>query len=225
MIRPPPEGFYRSPLQAAGWMRAVLGYAYSAYSEMARRWVAQQEIPRGIELLDIGCSTGELFASWAAPQYSNFIIGMDVEPTVLGAARARGFHPLVGEIESLAFADDVFDVICAFGVLSYMRDPPMALAALCDRLKPSGKLLAAAAVLGGLRTFSQPAFRALKPSPTFRYCPELERLKADLERAGFAITRVDGNPALWPLTRSPHVLSSRLRCALASWVFIVAERK
>ena len=219
----PPKGFYRNPLQGRLWMRRLLAYAYSTYTEMARRWIQTLDTPENATFLDIGCSTGEQFSHWVSPDRGNFAIGMDVETSVLQVGTEQRIPSLVGQIEAIPLLQESLDIVCAFGVLSYMSAPVKSLSKIRSCLKPGGRMICAAAVLGGVRRASYPVFNSIRCSPTFRYIPTLSQLTTDFEQAGLKISRLDGNPLTWPLGRTPVPLNSRLRRQMACWVYLVAE--
>jgi SAM-dependent methyltransferase len=84
----------------------------------------------GVRLLDAGCGTGELLAL-AIARGAN-ASGIDVNPDMLAVARGRAPEADIreGDITSLPYAGDAFDVATAFNVVQFTGDPTAAIAEL-----------------------------------------------------------------------------------------------
>jgi ubiquinone/menaquinone biosynthesis C-methylase UbiE/NAD-dependent dihydropyrimidine dehydrogenase PreA subunit len=124
------------------------GHARRVKREIVEEWVRP-----GIEMLDMGCGTGELLEG-AAHKGAN-VTGMDISEGMLSIARQRfraaeyrGKHALihagVAELNSL-FAEDTFDLITATLVFSELHheERSWVLDQLRRILRPSGTLVIA----------------------------------------------------------------------------------
>jgi trans-aconitate 2-methyltransferase len=94
-------------------------------------------------VLDAGCGDGR-FTAWIADRFpSAAVTGMDSEPALVAAARAR--YPTldlnVGEIGSSVLEGRRFDVIVCTDVLEHIADDRAAFAWLAERLAPGGRLV------------------------------------------------------------------------------------
>lgn len=101
----------------------------------------------GNSLLDVGCGPGTItmdLAEWVAP---GIVVGIDRAPEVIERAREaaemRSLSNLsfeVGDVYSLDFADDSFDVVFAHQVLQHTSDPTRALREMRRVLRDGGWL-------------------------------------------------------------------------------------
>jgi ubiquinone/menaquinone biosynthesis C-methylase UbiE len=112
----------------------------SGYDRYIGRWsrlfipslLAAAEVTAGDRILDVATGTGEaaLMAS-SVVGHSGVIIGADISPAMLEAARARlplPFRAVATDGQSLAFRDGSFDaVICQLGLM-FFPDPARGLA-------------------------------------------------------------------------------------------------
>jgi ubiquinone/menaquinone biosynthesis C-methylase UbiE len=96
----------------------------------------------GLDLLDVGCGPGTITVDLAARVAPGRVVGLDVSAGPLDEARAaadRAGVPVtfdVGDVYTLAAADDSFDVVHAHQVLQHLTDPVAALremARVCRR--------------------------------------------------------------------------------------------
>jgi ubiquinone/menaquinone biosynthesis C-methylase UbiE len=121
----------------------------SAYDRYIGRWsrlfvpsmLAAAEITAGAKVLDVATGTGEA-ALMAFPIVgtSGLVIGTDIAPAMLGAARGRlnqpSFPPVAADGQALPFSDASFDaVICQLG-LQFFPDPARGLAEFRRVLRP-----------------------------------------------------------------------------------------
>jgi len=116
------------------WSADPDGWARGAESRLVALYEAVLELLAplpGVRLLDAGCGAG-LFASLAAEQGAE-VHGLDAAPALVEYARRRvpgAAEFVVGDIGSLPFDDQDFDVVVALNSLLYASDPPRALAEL-----------------------------------------------------------------------------------------------
>jgi len=108
----------------------------SAYYQYIGRWsrlfvptvLAAAEVSGGDRVLDVATGPGEaVLGARAAIQPAGFVIGTDISPAMLTAARARlgeeAFQPVATDGQALAFRDGSFDaVVCQLG-LQFFPDP------------------------------------------------------------------------------------------------------
>jgi SAM-dependent methyltransferase len=93
-------------------------------------------------LLDVGCGAG-LALRFAADRGAD-VSGLDAATGMLEYARRRvpGAELVHGEIQSLPFADDAFDVVTGFNSFQYAADPVAALREARRVTVPGGRILA-----------------------------------------------------------------------------------
>jgi ubiquinone/menaquinone biosynthesis C-methylase UbiE len=104
-------------------------------------------LDKNSHVLDVGCGAGHTMAH-IAKNYGCFITGIDIAHEPLDKARdfyksEPFFHQLdflQGDIESLPFADDSFDVVLCESVLIFVPDHEKALKEMVRVLKPGGFL-------------------------------------------------------------------------------------
>ena len=125
------------------------GYGPQFHRELANRTAAtfaEFFIPYlrpGMRLLDCGCGVGSITLDLAGLVAPGDVVGIDVEPRQIDAARAaaaeRGVTNVrfeVASIYELPFLDASFDAAFAQGVLEYLRQPVNALREMRRCLKP-----------------------------------------------------------------------------------------
>src|SRR5215831_10766384 len=108
----------------------------SAYYQYIGRWsrlfvpavLAAAEVRGGDRVLDVATGPGEaVLGARAASQPAGLVIGTDIAPAMLTAARARlgeeAFQPVATDGQALAFRDGSFDaVVCQLG-LQFFPNP------------------------------------------------------------------------------------------------------
>ncbi len=113
--------------------RSVDAAAYDGY---VGRWsrlfvpalLAAADVSRGDRVLDLATGSGEAaLLALPAVQASGCVIGADISPAMLDAARlrlgSRSFLPVAADGQALPFGDDSFDaVVCQLG-LQFFPDP------------------------------------------------------------------------------------------------------
>jgi SAM-dependent methyltransferase len=122
---------------------------------------------KGKRLFDSGCGAG--LALQLAAQRGAQVSGVDATPELVAIAKERTPHAdvRVGDIESLPFDDQSFDVSTAFNSMQYATDPMAALRELARVTKRSGRIVIGQwGEVGRCETekFFQ-ALRALAPPP------------------------------------------------------------
>lgn len=93
------------------------------------------------KLLDVGCGSG-LFSNLAHLKGAG-VTGIDASGQLIEWARQRNpdIHFLTGEMESLPFADQDFDLVCGFNSFQYAADVKNALTEAKRVLKDKGRLI------------------------------------------------------------------------------------
>jgi SAM-dependent methyltransferase len=118
-----------------------------------RRRVLRAELDRlplesGARLLDAGCGSGRTMDELA--RYGR-VSGIDLSAEAVAAARRRGHGDVrVAHVESLPFADGIFDVVTCLDVVEHTPDDRATLAELLRVTRP-----------GGLLVVTVPAYQAL----------------------------------------------------------------
>ncbi|HEY3686299.1 MAG TPA: class I SAM-dependent methyltransferase [Streptosporangiaceae bacterium] len=107
--------------------------------------VAESRIPPGAAAADIGCGTGRaLPALRDAVGPSGAVIGLDITPQMLAAARdagrARHAALLLADARNPPFADASLDAVFAAGLITHLPDPATGLAELARITRPGGRL-------------------------------------------------------------------------------------
>jgi len=132
--------------------------------ELAARWLAQADarerrlspvsdalfdraaLQPGERVLDVGVGTGPTTAqAWEAVRPDGLVTGIDIAPTMIGAARERvtapGIEWVVGDAESHPFPPETYDaVISRFGIM-FFADPVVGFRNLLDATRPGGRLI------------------------------------------------------------------------------------
>jgi len=66
---------------------------------------------------------------------------VDISAPALAKLRERRAHVVLGEVTSLPFADDAFDLVCALDIIEHVDDDDGALSELSRVAQPGGTLL------------------------------------------------------------------------------------
>jgi ubiquinone/menaquinone biosynthesis C-methylase UbiE len=125
---------------AADYDRRWRDYVTVSVRETLQRLVLRS----GERLLDVGCGTGELLRAVRQSVPDAAVIGADIAPQMLGAARRKlgAQVPLVGaDAARLPFRAESFDVVVTSSSFHFWSDPSAALAELRRVLRPQGRLV------------------------------------------------------------------------------------
>lgn len=99
------------------------------------------DIPDNVSVLDVGCNSGEFMKRLLAGRKNVTVKGVDVSENAVKIAREKGLDVVLGDGESLPYADATFDFVVLMEVLVHVHDPKKMLAEIRRVLKPNGVLL------------------------------------------------------------------------------------
>src|SRR6188768_3493522 len=239
---------------AADYHGALLDPADPGFAAMRR--IARQHVkmlrrsvraPRGLRLLDIGCSSGLFLDEARAAGFD--ASGAELSADTAAFARSHfGFEVHAGDWRGGGYADGSFDVITLFDVIEHLPNPLGELGAVRRLLKPGGLLLQSTPNIDGL--FPRLSYALAKrldywphPEPPYHLYQFSDRTLAELtERAGFEVARIDqtriqlgysfGGPASW--RASPKLLAYAALFApiaaiapwlgMGDWLYLAARR-
>ncbi|GAB2026918.1 class I SAM-dependent methyltransferase [Lactovum odontotermitis] len=114
-------------------------------SSFFKRFIVKHlEIPKEVQLLDIGCANGKLLSMLEKKQQFHGT-GIDISEKMVIVARA--LHPefkfVAGSAQDLPFADNSFDIAVCSASFHHFPDPAGFLAEASRIIKPDGKLVIA----------------------------------------------------------------------------------
>lgn len=92
-------------------------------------------------VLEVGCGPGDL-AERIQRELRCTVRAVDTSERMVELARARGLDAIVGDVQSLPFADGTFDCAVAAWMLFHVPDLDRGLAELARVLRPGGRLVA-----------------------------------------------------------------------------------
>jgi SAM-dependent methyltransferase len=105
-------------------------------------WLSRH-LPTRAKCLEVGCAAGQF--SELLHRRGHMVFGVDISPGMVEASRRRlsalgvpSSHVQQCEAESLAFADNTFDLVIALDVLPYVENQPRYLREIYRVLKPEG---------------------------------------------------------------------------------------
>jgi ubiquinone/menaquinone biosynthesis C-methylase UbiE len=99
---------------------------------------------RGDEaVLDVGCGNGSYLGALAQRQHGGVVVGVDLSPGMLAAAGTRSprAHLVLGDAQTLPFADRSFDVVLAMHMLYHVPDRALGIRELRRAMRPDGVAL------------------------------------------------------------------------------------
>jgi SAM-dependent methyltransferase len=113
---------------------------------LAPQFIEFAGVQPGESVLDVGSGTGALAAMIIETTPRTQVIGVDAAPAYLATARMRapkGVRFMVGDAESLDFADDTFQRTLSLLSLNFVANPVRALAEQIRVTQPGGVVAAA----------------------------------------------------------------------------------
>jgi SAM-dependent methyltransferase len=112
---------------------------YRALHAHLRRELCRTLGGRQAKILDAGCGTGGLIRRLRAGLPDFEWTGIDAQPVACELARARtGVSIIEGSVESLPFADGIFDAVVSADVLYHVKDDRKAIRESFRVLRPGG---------------------------------------------------------------------------------------
>lgn len=99
-------------------------------------WLAPRP---GMRVLDVGCGDGALSERIAAVGAD--VVGIDISPSLLEAARGRGLDVRQMSVTAATFETE-FDAVFSNAVLHWVTEPERAIERMRAALKPQGRLVA-----------------------------------------------------------------------------------
>lgn len=143
-------------------------------------------VPGGGRLLELGCAYG-FFLELAQPYYPGSV-GVDISPSAVAGARAKGLDAREGDIASQDLRE-LFDGVCLWDTIEHLSRPDETLRQACDRLKPGGHLFLSTGDFGALLPRLQGRrWRQIHP-PTHLFYFTRTSLGALCRRVGLEIVR------------------------------------
>jgi len=115
--------------------------------ERVLEWVEQLGLKAGSQVLEIGCGAGFLSLALAERKFDVHAIdsvGAMVEQTRQHAKEAGMTEQIsvdVGDITSLAFQNESFDLVLAIGVIPWIEQPDIAIKEMARVLKPGAHVI------------------------------------------------------------------------------------
>lgn len=162
-------------------------------------WLAPQP---GERILDLGCGDGALTERIAATGAD--VLGVDISPSLLAAAEARGLKVMSADGHDLPF-DREFDAVFSNAALHWMTQPRKVLAGVHRALRPSGRFVAefgghgnVAAIVTAMRSAALAFGGDVSLAGPWFY-PTPDEYAAMLEEAGFVVDRILLAPRPTPL--------------------------
>ena len=111
------------------------------HAEHLARYRLAAQLAAGKRVLDVACGEGYGCALMAAAGAER-VTGVDVDPVTVEHVRERhGVDAQVGDIRSLAFEDDCFDLVVSFETIEHVQEPERALDELARMRAPGGHVL------------------------------------------------------------------------------------
>jgi SAM-dependent methyltransferase len=157
----------------------------------------------GERILDLGCGDGALTARLV--EAGCRVVGVDAAPDMIRQARERGLDAHLADGQALSFAA-AFDAVFSNAALHWMkRDPAAVVAGVARALVPGGRFVGemgghgnvAAIVTALVAVLDARGLDGAAAIPW--YYPTPDEYGALLERAGFAVERIELFPRPTPL--------------------------
>ena len=136
----------------------VVQVEYASEERLAKRNQTYRDLTEGVNpddavfeavreaaperFLDVGCGMGEL-AERVQKELGAQVVAVDISPRMVELTRARGIDVHLADVQSLPFADGVFDCVAANWVLYHVPDLDRGVSELERVIRRGGRLVAA----------------------------------------------------------------------------------
>jgi SAM-dependent methyltransferase len=148
----------------------------------------------GERILDLGCGDGQLSRRIVANGAT--VVGADISPEMVEAARSRGIVAMEASAEQLPFSENAFDAVFSNAALHWVRDQDAMMAEVRRVLKPGGRFVAemgghgnvAAIRVGLMAVLARHGFGDREDE--VNYYPTAEGYAKRLTRHGFAVRQI-----------------------------------
>jgi len=154
----------------------------------------------GERILDLGCGEGSLTERLAAA--GALVVGVDMSPDFVAAAKARGLDARIMDGEALTF-DREFDAVFSNAAMHWMLAPDRVIDGVKRALRPGGRFVAEFGGHGCVAAVQVAVSAVLaRHGVAMRspwYFPTDDAYRARLEAGGFAVTQIALIPRPTPL--------------------------
>jgi SAM-dependent methyltransferase len=146
-------------------------------------------------ILDLGCGDGRLTLDAAARGAR--MVGVDLSPDLVAAARARGLDVQVADAAALPYPDASFDGVLSNAALHWMTAPEPVLGEIARVLKPGGRFVGEMGAAGNVATIvgaivNALAQRGIEVTRAYPwYFPTPDQYRGQLTAAGFTVDRLE----------------------------------
>ena len=145
--RPAPSEFdriYPDEYHAFRFTEAEFGIVYSVRRRLeARRLLrALRDLPTSAAVIDVGCGDGfhlDVLGQYGPASWQ--LVGVDVDPRAVAAARRRQLVVHEGRLEDLDLPAESFDAALLIQTVEHLADPAALLRAVRRVLVPGGRIL------------------------------------------------------------------------------------
>ncbi len=178
---------------------SVLGVIQRRRMALVLEWIDELALPRESRILEVGCGAGLTTIELASRGYTVYATDSSkamVDRTLQGVIesdvgdRVKVFR---GDVYSLPFEDDMFTLVFAMGVISWLESPDVAVREMARVVKPGGYVILSSLNLMRLDHLVDP-----RRNPALALLRRL--LKRTLERAG--VRKPSRDPEVVPRNRT-----------------------
>ncbi len=183
-------------IQAATQQWDVRQYATNGrfVADLAGEIVTWLGLLPGERVLDLGCGDGALTAALVAAGAT--VTGVELDPSMADAARARGLTIVEQSMAALAF-QNAFDAVFSNAALHWVRDQQPVLSGVHRALVPGGRFVAEMGGLGNIAAIRVAlaavcaGFGVDAEEVAASYFPSPAQYRELLEAAGFTVLRME----------------------------------